>query len=198
MILVLALILFVFFLMPTYQRPVLLPQMLSREECDHIKKQALPRFRPSTVGGNYQVNKNIRQSETAWLGMEDPVVRRIMERCLEHVDRPLQNCEKLQVLRYRPGGFYKPHFDAFSDNPESNPRMYTFILALNDEYEGGETAFPRLKSEYKLRTGDGLLFENLDNYEFMTSKAYHGGKPVTRGEKWVCNLWVHKYPFFLE
>jgi len=195
MILVLALILVVFFLMPTYQRPVVLPQMLSQEECDHIKRQALPRFRPSTVGGHHQVNTNIRQSETAWLGMEDPVVRRVAQRCLEHVDRPLQNCEKLQVLRYRPGGFYKPHFDAFSDKPESNPRMYTFILALNDEYEGGETAFPRLKSEYKLHTGDGLLFENLDNYEFMTGKAYHGGKPVTRGEKWVCNLWVHKYPY---
>lgn len=195
MILILALILIVFFLMPTYERPKVLPNMLSEEECEHIRRQALPRFRPSTVGGNHQVNTKIRQSETAWLGMEDPVVRRVAERCLKFIDRPLENCEKLQVLRYRPGGFYKPHFDAFSDDPASNPRMYTFILALNEGYEGGETAFPRLKKEYKLKTGDGILFENLDNYEFMTGKAYHGGKPVTSGEKWVCNLWVHKYPF---
>jgi prolyl 4-hydroxylase len=136
---------------------------------------------------------NIRQSETAWIGGEDPVVRKLMDRCLEYVDRPVENCEKLQVLRYRPGGFYKPHYDCFKDG--HNPRMYTFIIALNENYEGGATAFPNIKQEYRLRTGDCLLFENLDNYEFMTSKAWHGGKPVTKGEKWVCNLWVHKHPF---
>jgi prolyl 4-hydroxylase len=28
-----------------------------------------------------------------------------------------------------------------------------------------------------------------------TSDALHGGQPVKSGEKWVCNLWVHKYPY---
>ena len=59
-------------------------------------------------------------------------------------DRPLHNCEDLQVLRYKPGGFYKPHQDTFSD--DKNKRMYTFIIALNDEYEGGETEFPNIKN----------------------------------------------------
>ena len=193
MILVLALILLVFFLLPRYQRPVVLKNMLTDEECEHIKKEALPQFKPSTVGGNHQVNTNIRQSETAWLDLNDPVVHGLVKRCLKHVDRPMENCEKLQVLRYQPGGFYKPHYDAFEHG--KNPRMYTFILALNDDYEGGETAFPRIKKEYKMHKGDCLLFENLDNYELITGRAYHGGKPVKSGEKWVCNLWVHKYPY---
>lgn len=193
MLLVLALILVVWFLIPTYQRPLRIPNVLTDEECAHIRRTALTRLQPSTVGGRHQVNMNIRQSETAWFGGEDPVVRKLMDRCLEYVDRPVENCEKLQVLRYRPGGFYKPHYDCFKDG--HNPRMYTFIIALNENYEGGATAFPNIKQEYRLRTGDCLLFENLDNYEFMTSKAWHGGKPVTKGEKWVCNLWVHKHPF---
>jgi len=193
MLLILALIVFVWFLIPRYERPVVLPGILSKEECEYIKRLAIPRLHPSTVGGKHQVNRNIRQSETAWLGPDDPVVRKLMERCLQHVDRPLENCEKLQVLRYRPGGFYKPHYDCFPDG--INPRMYTFIVALNENYDGGATAFPNIKEEYRLRTGDCLLFENLDNYEFMTSKAYHGGKPVLTGEKWVCNLWVHKHPY---
>jgi hypothetical protein len=29
----------------------------------------------------------------------------------------------------------------------------------------------------------------------MTSKALHGGQPVKSGEKWICNLWVRKYPY---
>ena len=194
MIFVLALILLVFFLLPRYQRPVVLENMLTDEECEHLKKEAIPKFRPSTVGGRQEVNKSIRQSETAWLDpTTDPVVNKLYQRCLKHVDRPMVNCEKLQVLRYRPGGFYKPHYDAFKDG--SNPRMYTFIVALNDDYEGGETAFPNIKREYRLKKGDCLLFENLDNYELITGRAWHGGKPVKSGEKWVCNLWVHKYPY---
>lgn len=193
MLFVLALILFIFFLLPRYQHPVVLENMLTDEECEHIKKEAIPRFHPSTVGGNHQVNTNIRQSETAWLDLNDPVVNAVVKRCMKHVDRPMANCEKLQVLRYRPGGFYKPHYDAFEHG--TNPRMYTFIFALNDDYEGGETAFPRIKKEFRMRKGDCLLFENLDNYELITGRAYHGGKPVKSGEKWVCNLWVHKYPY---
>ena len=193
MLALLALIVIVWFLIPRYQRPVKIPGVLTEEECAHIKRAALPRLHPSTVGGNHNVNTNIRQSETAWLGRQDPVVRKLIDRCLEYVDRPAENCEQLQVLRYRPGGFYKPHYDCFPDG--ENPRMYTFIIALNDDYDGGATAFPNIKQEYRLRTGDCLLFENLDNYELMTSKAWHGGKPVTSGEKWVCNLWVHKHPY---
>ena len=193
MLALLALIVIVWFLIPRYQRPVKIPGVLTEEECAHIKRTALPRLHPSTVGGNHNVNTNIRQSETAWLGRQDPVVRKLIDRCLEYVDRPAENCEQLQVLRYRPGGFYKPHYDCFPDG--ENPRMYTFIVALNDDYDGGATAFPNIKQEYRLRAGDCLLFENLDNYELMTSKAWHGGKPVTSGEKWVCNLWVHKHPY---
>jgi len=193
MIIVLALIFLVYFLLPQYQRPVVFHNMLTEDECEYIKKAALPNLQPSTVGGNHEVVKNIRQSETAWLDARDPVVAGVIKRCLKHVDRPMDNCEKLQVLRYKPGGFYKPHYDAFEHG--INPRMYTFIFALNEDYEGGETAFPRIKKEYKLKKGDCLLFENLDNYELITGRAYHGGKPVKSGEKWVCNLWVHKHPY---
>ena len=75
--------------------------------------------------------------------------------------------------------------------------MYTFILALNDGYRGGETTFPNLNKSYKLNAGDVLFFDTLDNYNFITSKALHGGQPVKSGEKWVCNLWVHKYPYLI-
>jgi len=50
--------------------------------------------------------------------------------------------------------------------------MYTFIIALNDEYEGGETVFPNIRKQYRLE------------------KA-----PVKSGEKWICNLWVRMYRY---
>jgi len=192
MILLLVIIILVWFLIPKYKKPQVIPNFISDEEIEHIKKEAESKFEVSTVSGNRTVNKKLRDSETAWLKLEDPIVHKVVKRCTSLTDRPIKNCEKLQVVRYRPGGFYKPHQDCF---PNGNKRMYTIILALNDDYEEGETGFPNIKNKYKLKKGDALFFHTLDNYEMLTSKALHGGLPVKSGEKWICNVWVHKYPY---
>jgi prolyl 4-hydroxylase len=140
------------------------------------------------------IDESVRKSETAWLkASEDPVVDKLIRKCVSMTDRPLHNCEDLQVLKYKPGGFYKPHQDCFED--DKNKRMYTFIIALNDEYEGGETEFPNINKRYRLEKGDVLFFNTLNNYECITKKALHGGAPVKSGEKWVCNLWIRKYRY---
>ena len=74
-------------------------------------------------------------------------------------------------------------------------RIYTFILALNDGYDGGETEFPNLNKSYKLKAGDALFFDTLNNYDFLTSKSLHGGKTENHGNKWICNLWVRKHKY---
>jgi predicted 2-oxoglutarate/Fe(II)-dependent dioxygenase YbiX len=193
-LLIVALILLVLYLIPTYTEPVVVRGLVTPKERQHIMHKAEKKLAVSTVAENRIIDKKVRDSETAWLDANDPVVKRVMEKCVSLTDRPLTNCEHLQVLRYKPGGHYKPHQDTFSDT-KGNKRMYTIILALNDDYEGGETEFPNLKKKYKLEAGDALFFHTLDNYELMTSKALHGGSPVKSGEKWVCNLWVHKYPY---
>ena len=187
--------LIVLYLMPTYEEPQVISNFLTKVEMKHIIEKAETELDVSTVDKNRKIDKNIRDSETAWLDTKsDPIVKRVAQRCVSLTDRPLANCEHLQVLRYKPGGHYKPHQDSFSDT-KGNKRMYTVILALNDDYEGGETEFPNLKKKYKLKAGDALFFHTLDNYELMTSKALHGGRPVKSGEKWICNLWVHKHPY---
>jgi predicted 2-oxoglutarate/Fe(II)-dependent dioxygenase YbiX len=179
-------------MIPVYPQPKVYHDFITPEERKYIIERSEKELKTSLVSEDRYIDDSVRKSETAWLDRDDPIVRNVMERCLEYTDRPLANCEKLQVLKYKPGGFYKPHQDAFEN--DGNMRMYTFILALNDDYEGGETEFPNLGKEYKLRAGDALFFETLDNYELMTSKALHGGQPVKSGEKWICNLWVRKYP----
>ena len=193
MILILFLIVLVVYMLPTYPKPIIIENFLSENERIHIKQKAESKLEVSTVDKDRKVDEKIRKSETAWLSTEDPIVKSVVERCISHTDRPIENCEQLQVLRYKPGGHYKPHQDVFFQ--DKNKRMHTFILALNDEYEGGETSFPNIKEKYKLRAGDALFFDTLDNYGLDTSDALHGGQPVKSGEKWVCNLWVHKYPY---
>jgi len=193
MILILFLIVLVVYMLPTYPRPVIIENFLSENERIHIKQKAESKLQVSTVAKDRKVDEKIRKSETAWLSTEDPIIKSVVERCISRTDRPIENCEQLQVLRYKPGGHYQPHQDVFYE--DKNKRVHTFILALNDEYEGGETSFPNIKEKYKLRAGDALFFDTLDNYGLDTSDALHGGEPVKSGEKWVCNLWVHKYPY---
>ena len=193
-ILFVSFLLIIWFFIPIYEKPRVLKNVLSKQECDHIRKIAEPNLQPSTIGGDYEINNSERKSETAWIrASEDPIVDKLIRKCISTTDRPFANCEDLQVLRYKPGGFYKPHQDTFSF--DKNRRMYTFIIALNDDYEGGETVFPNIKKQYRLGKGDVLFFDTLNNYECMTKKALHGGAPVKSGEKWVCNLWVHKYEY---
>ena len=192
-LLVVAFILLVIYLIPTYVEPTVIKGIITKEERDHIINKAKNDLEPSEISTEKEVDSNVRKSETAWLDInDDPVISRVVDRCLQFTDRPRVNCESLQVVKYTPGGYYKPHYDSINDK---NPRLYTFLIALNDDYENGETEFPNLKRKYKMKECDGLFFHNLDNYELSCSKSLHGGKPVKSGEKWICNLWVHKYPY---
>lgn len=192
-----AIILFVYFLLPRYKDPTVLKQFITEEECAYVMEQAESRFQVSTVSEKRNVDTSIRVSETAWLDTKDPVVTKIIGKCLALTDRPFINCEKLQVVRYTPGGFYKPHHDACCQKgcAVKNQRMYTFLIVLKDDFEGGATRFPNLGVSYKLKAGDVLFFDNLDSYGLCTSKSLHGGEPVTAGTKWICNLWVRTYKF---
>ena len=193
MVILLFLIVLLVYLLPTYPKPVVIENFINERECAYIIEQAKKELQVSTVDKDRRVDEQIRKSETAWLSTEDPIIRSVVERCVSRTDRPIENCEQLQVLRYKEDGHYNPHQDVFYQ--DKNKRLYTFIIALNDEYEGGETAFPYLDEKYKLNAGDALFFHTLDNYGLDTTDALHGGQPVKSGEKWVCNLWVHKYPY---
>ena len=99
--------------------------------------------------------------------------------------------EDLQIVYYDKGGFYLPHLDSIPSLHE-NKRLYTFIIALNDNYEGGETHFPNLKKSFKLRRGDALFFNNYNTNSSTTGLSLHGGKEVLKGEKWIANLWIRE------
>jgi hypothetical protein len=53
---------------------------------------------------------------------------------------------------------------------------YSFVISLNDEYEGGGTSFKCDNSTVKLGTGDCLLFSGQNT---------HKGNPITSGTRYV-------------
>lgn len=193
LLIIISILILVVLLRPVYHRPMVVKNVLTHDECEYIMKEASKKLKPSTISHESIVDESVRKSETAWLDTNDAVINNIVERCVSFTDRPSRNCEKIQVIRYTPGGFYNPHQDCFED--DENQRMYTCIIALNDGYDGGATSFPNLNKSYKLRKGDMLFFNTLNDWGRMTPHALHGGETVTRGEKWICNLWIRRFPY---
>ncbi len=191
---IIAVILLCILLRPRYKEPMVIPKVFTSEECDNIIKTAETRLEPSILDTDYHTDKNVRDSETAWIGpQENKVANKMIKKCVSFTDRKPVNSEYLQVLKYKEGGFYTPHQDAFFDEP--NPRTVTAIIALNDDYDGGETEFPNLDKKFKLNKGDVLIFNNFTDWGYQTPKSLHGGRPVKSGVKWICNLWIHRYPY---
>ena len=181
-----------------YIEPKVIPNLLTEDEIEYIKKESINKFVPSLVASGFGgiFDDNIRKSEEVMLESNDPILNSVVRKCVGLTNKPFENAEGLQVLRYKEGGYFKHHQDV---NPYFmiNRRLYTIMIALNDDYEGGETIFPLLNKSYKLSKGDAIFFHTVDNYEVITELTLHGGQPVKSGEKWVCNLWVHKYPYLI-
>jgi len=106
---------------------------------------------------------------------------------------PLRQLEPISILHYDEGEEITEHFD-FVDPKVPNyreeiatkgQRVVTFLVYLNDDYAGGETAFPRLGIEHKGHCGDGLFFVNALPDGSSDVRTLHAGRPPSQGVKWI-------------
>lgn len=120
-----------------------------------------------------------------------------------HTQTPVKHGEPLTMLVYRPGQQYKPHWDhlvdtmdeAFGRLGRSGNRLYTALVTLDDQFEGGATRFTRLDIDVRLDPGDMLVFRNLDEKGARADDAMHAGLPVESGVKWLASKWIRERDF---
>jgi prolyl 4-hydroxylase len=175
----------------------LFPALLTPAECDFLIEAAMRRLEPSVVVDpttGEQVPNPVRTSDAASfpLAVECPAIHALCRRlaCASATD--VAQGEPLQVLRYSPGQEYRPHFDAIDG--ADNQRILTFLVYLNDDFEGGETEFLSNGLKVKGRKGDGLLFRNADDRGRRDPKSQHSGLPPTEGEKFIASRWIRQRP----
>ena len=104
--------------------------------------------------------------------------------------------EDPSVLHYTPGQEFKAHYD-FIVPPKPGvkvpgQRHYTFLVYLNEDYEGGQTVFPHLGFGLRGGKGDALMFRNVDEKGEPDRLTLHSGSPTTGGEKWLLSQWVRE------
>jgi predicted 2-oxoglutarate/Fe(II)-dependent dioxygenase YbiX len=120
-----------------------------------------------------------------------PVQALIKRLYLEQVEpfykKQLRWFQQPQVLRYSPGGFYRPHAD--SDQLSSamkwervNDRHLSLLFYLDDDYTGGDLTFPNFS--YRLRPRAGMLIA------FPADGRYlHAAAPVESGVRHAIVSW---------
>jgi len=171
-------------------------------------------------GSSYDNEVKTRTSRNSWVPREkSPIVDAIYRRAAdvlrideailrrrdaeEMSDYPVLRrsaAENLQLVHYTVGQEYTAHHDfsypAITDEHQRT-RFATLLLYLNEGMEGGATSFPRymnadtssgLKVEPK--RGKAVLFYSYLPDGNLDDLSQHAAEPVTKGEKWLTNLWV--------
>jgi hypothetical protein len=108
--------------------------------------------------------------------------------------------EALQLLHYAPGESFAPHCDFLApasphlaeELARAGQRVATVLIYLNEDYQDGETDFPELMLRHRGRTGDALMFSNVDAAARPDPRTLHAGLPPSGGEKWLATQWVRE------
>ena len=184
--------------------PVVVDSVLSEDDCRYIIEKANSLFKPSGVVGVNGQDPS-RTSETAWISKDDPVAKKVFAKACEMTGKEMSCCEDLQVVRYKPGTYYKAHHDSCCDGSDAcqefetkgGQRVGTLLVYLNDEFTDGETHFPA-HGDVKMKAppGSAIFFRPLANdTPKCHPKALHAGLPISSGTKYVCNAWVREGTF---
>ena len=137
-------------------------------------------------------------SMTLRLAEMDVVTEVIRGRISAATRLPVPIFEPTQILQYAVGQRFKAHHDfldpanpAYRDDlARFGQRIATFLLYLNEEYEGGATSFPAIGLDYRGETGEALFFANVDRSGNPDPQTLHAGLPPSSGEKWLLSQWI--------
>ena len=181
----------------------LFPGLFTPAECAYLIQVAGPALKPSVVVDPHtgrQAPHPVRTSSAAAFPFvdENPAIHALNRRLAAVSDTDVRSGEPLQILRYAPGEQYREHSDALPGVAPEEQRVLTFLVYLNEDYAGGETAFPSLGIKVRGRTGDGLMFRNASADGALDSQAVHAGLPVTQGVKFLASRWIRAGPLVLE
>ena len=186
-------------------RVVVFGSLLSDEECDGIMDLAKARLARSetvaTASDGSEVNASRTSEGMFFERCENELIRRVESRIAALLRWPLDHGEGLQVLRYKPGAEYQPHYDYFDPNHVSTPgilkrggqRVGTLVMYLNTPVAGGSTIFPDIGLDVAPVKGNAVFFSY--DRPHAATQTLHGGSPVLNGEKWVATKWLRQGVF---
>ena len=179
------------------------PPFLSAQTCDWLIRLARPLLRRAELvdGITGQVREDADRTNRAAEfspAQTDEVLASVRSRIAAMAQVPEPALDWSQVLHYEVGQEFRQHYDYFDvsvpayarEVATSGQRALTVLIYLNDDYEGGHTAFPRLGRAFKGNKGDALIFWNVQENGAPDERTLHIGTAPTKGEKWLFSQWI--------
>ncbi len=148
---------------------VTVPGLLSAAECAELVKVVDDVLGPADPDDDYD-RLRVRNGELSDLVRERLLLQTPGAPTVHHM---------WFYTRYRVGGHLEPHVDGTTTHGDRTS-VATVLIYLNDDFEGGRTAFLRpdgSASDTVVPTAGSALVLQQD--------AYHCGEPVTRGVKYL-------------
>ena len=178
-------------------------EFLTTAVCAYLIERALPKLVPAQVndarGGGLKRDP-MRTNTTAVFSLLDAdfLLQLVRARIAAAAGVPFDALEPAEILHYSVGETYKPHVDFFhaslpnfaEEMRQKGQRIKTCLVYLNDDFEGGETDFPRIGFKFRGRIGEAFVFENVQPNGVGDMNTVHTGLPPTRGEKWLLSQWM--------
>jgi prolyl 4-hydroxylase len=114
--------------------------------------------------------------------------------------------ETIQGQRYAVGQLFKEHHDFFyvsepywpTEERSGGQRTWTAMIFLNEPEAGGQTGFPSVGVRVTPRTGNLLVWNNMDEYGEPNMQSLHTGLPVEAGVKYIITKWYRERPWGLQ
>ena len=102
----------------------LVSDFLNDDECEAFISAAQGRLQGSTVISKDKfIKHDSRTSENCWLEHDaNEIVHEVSKRLSILVQMPIRNAEQYQVVYYKAGAEYKPHYDSFDYDAEEGKK----------------------------------------------------------------------------
>mmetsp|Transcript_2735 Transcript_2735/g.3990 ORF Transcript_2735/g.3990 Transcript_2735/m.3990 type:complete len:280 (+) Transcript_2735:322-1161(+) len=190
---------------------ITLDNFLSEEECQHLIHLGGDLGYVRSEGGTDSFDEDgryissvssHRTSYQTWClddCYDDPITQGVTKRIEEITGITEPHFEYLQLLKYDQGQYYKSHNDFIPHhlNRPMGPRILTIYFYLSDVEEGGGTRFTRLDKTVTPKRGRAIIWPSVmnDNPFENDKRTDHEALPVSKGQKFGCNAWLHQSDF---
>ena len=184
-------------------RIVMVMGFLPHAVCDWMMKSSGPNLKRAEIydrkSGELRADEVRSNSAAQYLPTNlDTVFAFVRARIGALVDVPVGALETTQILHYKVGEEFGAHYDFLDlrfpglakDAAEHGQRAMTVLVYLNEDYAGGDTAFPVIGRSFKGKKGDSLVFWNLNEDNTPDFNTQHVGTAPTSGEKWLLSQWI--------
>ncbi|QRA45272.1 2OG-Fe(II) oxygenase [Chryseobacterium cucumeris] len=169
----------------------LIENFLTEAEYDHyisFSQEKVFEEAKINVFGRQQMNKGIRNNDRLMI-FDRAMAEELFGKAVKFLPRErdgyqiLNFNEMLRVYKYAPGQQFKMHKDGSYIRNEKEKSFYTFMIYLNDDFEGGETEFENLFAVAP-KKGTALIFHH---------PLRHEGKTLISGVKYVLRTDIMYY-----